>query len=286
MKKKPLGKGLEALLSTGMTQSNFAEVDITNIKPDKNQPRKFFDKEKLMELAESIKQKGILQPLIVVKQDNGYMLVAGERRWRAAGLVGIRKVPVVIKETSSGKEKIEISLIENIQRENLNPVETARTYQHLLEEYQYKQEDIAAVTGKSRSSVANTLRLLDHADEVLEAVLHEKISEGHARALLGLKNKNNIEFLLKDIIKKNLSVRGTERKVRMSNNMDNDENIDDKGHVGYASDPFLSQIRGEFENYFNASVKIKHSKKGGVIEIRYVSGENLEHIIKRVRGEL
>ena len=186
MVKKGLGKGLGALISSADTENTgVKEIKINEIEPNLGQPRKHFDDEKLAQLAESIKQHGIVQPLIVKKEDDTYKIVAGERRWRAARLAGLDTLPVIVKELSS-KQVMEIALIENIQREDLNPIEEAEAYEKLISEFGMTQEDISVTVGRSRPAIANSIRLLTLQEKLKNLVINGEISSGHARALLAL----------------------------------------------------------------------------------------------------
>ena len=214
--KKPLGRGLDSLIPrsseeaqakhSGVVTSNFFELGLSEIVPNDNQPRRVFDKELLEELAESIKLKGVIQPIIVTKLDSGkYMIIEGERRWRASGIAGRQSIPVVVRNTDTAKERLELALITNAQREDLNPVELAVAYKKLMDEHSYKHEDLGVIVGKSRSAVTNRLRLLNLPKEVLDLIENKKISEGHARALLTLEDKAEIIRIAHLITEKNLS---------------------------------------------------------------------------------
>ncbi|MDE7033800.1 MAG: ParB/RepB/Spo0J family partition protein [Mucispirillum sp.] len=223
--KKPLGRGLDSLIPrsseeaqvkhSGVVTSNFFELGLSEIVPNDNQPRRVFDKELLEELAESIKLKGVIQPIIVTKLDNGkYMIIEGERRWRASGIAGNMSIPVVVRNTDTAKERLELALITNAQREDLNPVELAVAYKKLMDEHSYKHEDLGIIVGKSRSAVTNRLRLLNLPQEVLDLVENKEISEGHARALLSLEDKSEIIRIAHLIRDKNLSVRDVENMMK------------------------------------------------------------------------
>src|SRR5512136_271295 len=214
-KKMALGKGLGALLpeyDQGESRALFY-CGIEEIQPNRSQPRKHFDESKLQELAESIKEKGVLEPLIVRKIDQGYDLIVGERRWRAAQKAGLKEVPVLVKEVE-GREAFEISLIENLQREDLNPIEEAEAFKHLIEEFNISQDDLSKRIGKDRTTITNTLRLLKLPLEVRNQLLQNRITSGHARALLSLENKGKQKELCAIIIKKGLSVREAERLAK------------------------------------------------------------------------
>lgn len=284
MKKGPLGRGLESLISSNsLDKKSPYEIDITDIFPSGDQPRKLFDQEKLMELSESIRQKGVVQPIIVTRDVDKYIIVAGERRWRAAGLAGLKKIPAIVKDISDEKERLELAIIENIQREDLSPVELANAYKNLIDKFSYTQEELGKIVGKSRSAVANILRLLKLPEKIYQALLQSRITEGHARALLGLEEyKEDILRAFEIVLSKKLSVRGTEHLVnRMKKERAKLPKTDVKSHP----DNYFKDIRREFEDYFKAKVEFKPKKKGGTIEIKYSSDEELDAIIKLIRGE-
>ncbi|MDE7314537.1 MAG: ParB/RepB/Spo0J family partition protein [Mucispirillum sp.] len=286
--KKPLGRGLDSLIPrsseeaqakhSGVVTSNFFELGLTEIVPNDNQPRRVFDKELLEELAESIKLKGVIQPIIVTKLDNGkYMIIEGERRWRASGIAGNMSIPVVVRNTDTAKERLELALITNAQREDLNPVELAVAYRKLMDEHSYKHEDLGVIIGKSRSAVTNRLRLLNLPKEVLDLIESKEISEGHARALLSLEDKSEIirfAYLIKD---KKLSVRDVENMIKSRSKPSKKSKE--------KQDANILELSREMEVFFNSKVDIKPSKKGGVINIKYNSDDELDTIIKKIRGE-
>lgn len=280
MKKNALGKGLESLIPKAeKTRTIVNEIDIADIKPNPDQPRKVFNEEALAELTDSIKANGIIQPLVLAHGDEegSYVIIAGERRWRAAGLAGLRRVPAVVREISRETEKLELALIENIQREDLGPLELARAYKNLMETHGYRQEDVADVVGKSRSAVANTIRLLGLPARVIKALDEGLITEGHARALIGLDEKKAVEILIK-IIENNLSVRDVEKLVSKKERAEivqkeEDENV------------FVMSLKAEMEEFFRTKIEIKPGKKGGTIQIKYMSDDDLDRIIKTIRGE-
>lgn len=280
MKKNPLGKGLESLIPKAeKTRTIVNEIDIADIKPNPDQPRKVFDEEALSELSDSIKKNGVIQPLVLAagEEEGTYVIIAGERRWRAAGLAGLRRVPAVVRAIEHETEKLELALIENIQREDLGPLELARAYKNLMDTHEYRQEDVADVVGKSRSAVANTIRLLSLPEKIIMALEEGLISEGHARALIGLDEKKAVEILFK-IIDNNLSVRDVEKLVSKKErekimDKEEDENI------------FVMSLKAEMEEFFRTKIEIKPAKKGGTINIRYSSDDDLDRIIKTIRGE-
>ncbi|WP_273265937.1 ParB/RepB/Spo0J family partition protein [Flexistipes sinusarabici] len=278
--KSPLGRGLESLIPKSEAETkNVVELDISDIQPNPQQPRKNFDRESLNDLVESIKSKGVIQPLIVGKFENKFILIAGERRWRAAGLAGLKKVPVVVRDIKDEQEKLELAIIENIQRENLNPHELAAAYKNLMEKYGYSQEQVAAVVGKSRSAVANSLRLLFLPTEILKSLEKGSISEGHARALLGLNDKETILEVFRKILQKKLTVRQTEDLIKKLNKGSNIQPKKEDKSV------FIKDIEEELENYFHTKVEVKHKKNGGTIEIKYSTQDELNRIINDLRGE-
>ncbi|ADD69726.1 parB-like partition protein [Denitrovibrio acetiphilus DSM 12809] len=280
MKKNPLGKGLESLIPKAeSTRTIINEIDIADIKPNPEQPRKVFDEEALSELTDSIRRNGVIQPLVLAagEEEGEYIIIAGERRWRAAGLAGLRRVPAVVRVLTHETEKLELALIENIQREDLGPLELARAYKNLMDTHDYRQEDVADVVGKSRSAVANTIRLLGLPEKVIMALEEGLISEGHARALIGLDEKKAVEILFK-IIDNSLSVRDVEKLVSKKEreqimHKEEDENI------------FVMSLKAEMEEFFRTKIEIKPGKKGGTINIRYSSDDDLDRIIKTIRGE-
>lgn len=289
MMKKPLGRGLDSLIPrsseeaqakhTGVVTSNYFELALTEIVPNDNQPRKIFDEGLLQELAESIKLKGVIQPIIVTKLENGkYMIIEGERRWRASGLAGKKTIPVVLRKTDTAKERLELALITNAQREDLNPVELANAYKKLMDEHNYKHEDLGVIVGKSRSAVTNRLRLLNLPKTVLALIESKEISEGHARALLSLTDESKIISIAYAVKEKNLSVRDVENMVKALSST--------KGKKEQKPlDANIINIAKEMETFFHSKVDIKPSKKGGVINIKYNSEDELDTIIKKIRGE-
>lgn len=283
--KQSLGRGLDALIprsnENSQVSNGFLEIDLTEIVRNDNQPRTVFDEILLGELADSIRMKGVIQPIIVTKTDGGkYMIIEGERRWRASGLAGKKTIPAVIKKADTPKERLELALITNAQREDLNPVELARAYDKLMNEYGYRQEDVGLILGKSRSAVANRLRLLTLPKEVLTAIEDKSISEGHARTLLAFENKGDIIALASMIIEKNMTVRDAEAAVKKMKSNKNTSVNEIKKH-----EPYLTALVSEMESYFHLKVYIKKSQKGGVIEIKYNSDDELDAIIKKIRGE-
>lgn len=271
---KRLGKGLEALLPQIMDDDSVQLLKIEELRPNPYQPRKEFDEEKLRELADSIKEHGIIQPIIVRKSVRGYEIVAGERRWRAAQLAGLKDIQSVIKDFDD-RQMTEIALIENLQREDLNSIEIAEAYQNIMEKFELTQEELAQKVGQSRSHVANFLRLLNLPPEIQEHVSRGTISMGHARAILGLSNKQQQLLLTQKIMDDDLSVRMVEQMVnRFTNNVPR-ETKKKKNE----SDRIIQQYEEKFRFQLGTAVKIHSGKKRGKIEIEYYSLDDLERIL-------
>jgi len=278
--KKGLGKGLGALLEDADYKRSegqeVLELKIVEVSPNRNQPRQHFDDEKLSELAASIKKHGIMQPLIVKREGNKYLIVAGERRWRAAKLAGMKTVPAIIRELTS-REVMEMALIENIQREDLNPIEEADAYDKLMTEFGLTQEQLAETVGKSRPAIANTVRLLSLEDSVKGLIADGSISSGHARALLGLSDKQKQKEAGEYIFSKGLSVRQTEELVKKINVGPKpiSENSLEK-----QSTPEVKQLENKLKSYLGTKVKIEciENKKGKLV-IEYYSLDDMDRIV-------
>ncbi|KPV42502.1 ParB/RepB/Spo0J family partition protein [Alicyclobacillus ferrooxydans] len=274
MVKKGLGKGLEALIpQLNVTEADAVhEVAIEELRPNPYQPRREFNQEKLKELAESIEQHGIIQPLIVRKSKvKGYDIVAGERRFRAAQLVGLERVPVVVREFSE-VELMEVAVIENLQREDLNALEIAEAYANLMEKANMTQEQLARRVGQSRSHVANMLRLLQLPSSVQQYVSRGTLSMGHARALLAVDNAKKQSQLADLVVQQEMSVRKLESLV-----YNPEKNVSRETKV--KKDPNVQLYEDEFRRYLGTSVKILQGKKRGKIEIEYFSRDDLERIL-------
>lgn len=273
--KKGLGKGLGALIASAETEdTGVKEIRINEIEPNSGQPRKHFNDEKLAQLAESIKQHGVVQPLIVQRDGNTYKIVAGERRWRASRIAGLQTVPVIIKDLSS-KQVMEIALIENLQREDLNPIEEAEAYEKLMDEFGMTQEEISVTVGRSRPAIANSVRLLTLQDKIKSMIIGGEISSGHARALLSIEEKPLQLKVVEEIIKKGLNVRETELLVkRLTTQKSNKKkNVPDVEYMA---------IEERFREIFGTKVKILNNKKNGKILIEYYSTDELDRIINMV----
>ena len=279
-----LGKGLGALLPEyGQPEpKTLLYCGIEEIIPNRSQPRKHFDESKLQELAESIKEKGILEPLLVRRTDQGYELIVGERRWRAAQKAGLKEVPVMVKEADR-REVLEISLIENLQREDLNPIEAAESFKHLLEEFNISQEDLSQRIGKDRTTIANTLRLLKLPLEVRNQLLQNRITSGHARAILSLESKEKQKELCALIIKKGLSVREAEAIAKRWSEKPKKSITPVKKRGDLESQ--LSSLQDSLRKYLGTKVHITQKGKRGKIEIEYYSYEDLERIVEAILGK-
>lgn len=275
MNKHGLGRGLDALIPTEQEGSEaIQEINIDEIVVNDKQPRKDFDEEKLEELAASMEQHGVLQPVILRRVSRGYELVAGERRWRAAAKAGIKKIPAVIKELSDG-DVLEIALIENLQREDLNPIEEASAYKQLMDEFGLTQEELAKRVGKSRSQIANTLRLLNLEEEILKFILEGKLTAGHARALLSIEDKKLRYELAKKISADGLSVRQAEQLAQSLLQKKKKKNSRQT-----VTNPIMSNIAEKLQQSLGTKVRIKGSEKRGKIEIEFYSSEELERILE------
>lgn len=284
MKKKSLGRGMDAVFLDNTLEESQGAVStlrISDIEPRKAQPRKKFDTEALSELADSISANGIIQPIAVRKLDSGfYQIIAGERRWRAAKMAGLNEVPVVIVEADD-KVASELALVENIQREDLNPIEEAEAYKALIDEYGYTQEQVAVRVGKSRSTVTNSMRILALPKAVLDMVANETLSFGHARTLLGLNDKKKTEEAAKTIVSKDLSVRDTEILVKKLNSPSKDlPKKDDAVEKAY-----YKSLEGKIKKSIGYQVKIAHSDKKKSITISYKTTDELENIIRTLVGD-
>ena len=277
-KQSGLGKGLGALMLENTTEDMVATntLPISEIIPNKEQPRKTFDEDALAELAESIKQHGVLQPLLVRPlPSGGYQLVAGERRWRASRMAKLREVPVVVKELTD-TETMEIAIIENLQREDLNPIEEAEGLQALIDKCGFTQEEVAASVGKSRSAIANSLRLLRLPQEVRDMTREGSISAGHARALLSLDNEAVIYEAAQNIVNNNLSVRDIERLVKIQ---DKNAVVSQKRYK--RRDSFYDEVELTLSEVLGRKVKVYNGKGKGTLEIEFYSQEDLKNIANK-----
>lgn len=298
IKRNGLGKGLDSLIPNKSEKSttavNYAEaisiktdteaagdgetlIKINKVEPNREQPRKDFDEDALLELADSIKQFGILQPLLVHKKKDYYEIIAGERRWRAAKLAGLKEVPVLIKDYTD-QEIVEISLIENIQRENLNPIEEAMAYKRLLEEFSLKQDEVAERVSKSRTAVTNSMRLLKLSDKVQQMIVDDMITTGHARALLAIDDEEQQYTIANKIFDEKLSVRETEKLVKSLKNPKKDKKPDKIEHTF-----IYDNLEEKMKNIIGTKVNVNPKADGkGKIEIEYYSENELERIFELI----
>ena len=279
--KKGLGKGLDSMIPEKKTKAelsevadkSFLEIKISEIDPNMGQPRKRFDEDELLELSESIIIHGVIQPIILTKRGKRYEIIAGERRWRASKLAGLTKIPAVIREYTD-KEIMEVSLIENIQRQDLNPVEEAEAFKNLIDEYKMKQDDLAERVSKSRSAITNALRLLKLDDRVKSMLAEGFISPGHARALLAVEDKNKQHNLATRIFDEKLSVRETEKLVKhILENKEPEKEKETSERLAY------KKLEDSLKSILGSKVSIKGRNNGkGKIEIDYYSVEELDRI--------
>jgi ParB family chromosome partitioning protein len=254
--------------------AHIQEIDITRIVPNPYQPRKVFNQEALEELAASIREHGVIQPLVVTETETGYEIVVGERRFRASQLAGLDKVPAIIKKSLGDQTKLEVALIENIQRQELNPIEEAQAYDRLIKTFNLTQDQVAKKVGKARPSISNTLRLLNLPAVIQRAVVEGKISEGHARALLAIPESEKQLLMFDMIIEQGMNVRQVEAKVR---------EITVKRQLdAVAPDPHLMAIETELRGKLGTQVKIQRQGRGGRIMIEFFSEEDLQEIIDRM----
>ncbi len=273
-RKKVLGRGIHALLPEGMEKKEkFFIIGIEKLRPNKSQPRKSINQEKLDSLANSIREKGVLQPLLVRPAENGYEIVAGERRWLAAQKAGLKEIPVMVQEFGQ-QESLEAALIENLQREDLNPIEEALAYVELMKQWRLTQETLATRLGRNRSTIANTVRLLQLSPKVQQLVSRAELSAGHARALLTLTNFQQQEELAEEIVKKGLSVREVERRVKSVPSKPKQKRSED--------DPYVQDIQNRLERALGTKVKVLLKGKRGAIKISFFDLEELDGIIRRL----
>lgn len=279
-KKTGLGKGLDALFSSNVPEEEqkkeneiVQNIKVTEIEPNRNQPRRKFDEESLEELAESIKRYGVIQPIIVTKKDNYYEIVAGERRWRASKKAGLTEMPVIVRENDERKNK-EIALIENIQREDLNPIEKARGLRALMDEYGMTQQQLADTIGKSRSGIANTVRILNLDQRVIDLVLEGKLTEGHCKALLAVDDKDKQYSMALYMIESGDTVREAEKKMSLRKKM---KKKDQKYEAIYRD------IENRFQGFFGTKVKVDAKQNRGKIIIEYTSNDDLSRLLDLIQ---
>lgn len=278
-KKGGLGKGygsifLDNAVEDSAQGSDAVKLSINEIEPDRAQPRKNFDDEALLELSESISRHGVLQPLLVRPiPDGGYQIVAGERRWRAARMAGLTEVPVIIRELDNA-QAAQLSLVENLQREDLNPVEEALGYKRLTDEFSYTQDQAAEVVGKSRSAVANAIRLLSLPDKVLSEIADGNLSAGHGKALLGIEDKNSLLNAAKLVIANGLSVRDTEKLVRAAAKKPG------AGKKIKKRSPYYDEVELALSESLGRNVRLTKSAKKGILQIEFFDDDDLKKLIR------
>ena len=279
VKKTGLGKGLDALFSTPIIEEEVKQeelvkrLNINEIEPNKAQARKIFDDEAIEDLSNSIKEYGVIQPIIVSKKENYYEIIAGERRWRASKKAGLTEIPAIVRDDNEQRNK-EISLIENIQREDLNPIEKARGIKLLMEEYDLTQQQVAEKLGKSRSSIANTVRILNLDERVINLALEGKLTEGHCKSLMSIDDQERQYKMALYIIESGYSVREAEKKmkVRKKASKKNDKYI-----------PIYRDIENTFQGFFGTKVKLDAGERKGKIIIQYNSNDDLERILGLIK---
>lgn len=273
-KKSALGKGLGALIpneNKSSKEEGKILIPLNLIKNNEEQPRKSFDDEKILELAQSIKEHGIIQPILVNKKDNNYVIVAGERRWRAAKFLKLKEVPAIVMELSD-KEILEVSLIENIQRQDLNPIEEAIAYKRLLNDFDLTQEELSKRIGKSRVAITNTIRLNNLCDTVKQYLIDEVITEGHGRVLLAIEDEKLQAETAQRVIDENMSVRELERLIKNINSI--------KAEKKREINPYYKDITEKLQEYLGTKVNISNKNNKGKIEIEYYSDEDLQRILE------
>ncbi|MBU5463934.1 ParB/RepB/Spo0J family partition protein [Anaerotignum sp. MSJ-24] len=274
------GRGLEAVISQqvdSIQEKGVTEISIDKISPNREQPRRIFDETALEELAESMKQLGVIQPIVLAKDGDYYKIIVGERRWRAAKIAGLKKIPAIIKDLDE-TSAYEIALVENLQRENLNLIEEARGYRKLVDIFGLSQEEVAQKVGKSRPTVTNALRLLNLDERVQQFVLNNEITGGHARALLSIEDKDAQCQIAEKIIENGLSVRATEALVK---NYNNQKPVNNDNRVNFDTTGYKS-IEKNLKELFGTKVKLNCKKNKGKIEIEYYSDADLERILELI----
>jgi len=283
MERKALGKGLGALIPERVVEGvshkeEIIYVQSNQVKPNPFQPREDFDQQSIEELAQSIKEKGVIQPLLVRRRGDNYELIAGERRLRAANILGLKEIPIIVRDVSD-QDSLELALIENIQREGLNPIEEAHAYQHLIDKFKVTQEKISEVLGKARVTITNTLRLLKLPHEIQQEMKKGRISFAHGRALLEIEDANHQRRLAQDIIAKGLSVRELESLIKTNRPKSIKHNIG-KGQ----REPLVAILEEQLQHALATKVRISKRKKRGHINIEFYSEEDLQRIVNVIKG--
>ena len=292
-KAKGLGKGLDSLIPANVLDNVDVKqvkekaskpdsiVDINLVEPNREQPRKFFDEDALLELAESIKNVGLLQPILVQDRETYYEIVAGERRWRACKLAGLKEIPVIIRSFTD-QERLEISIIENIQREDFNPIEEAMAYKRLLEEFNLKQDEVAEKVSKNRTTITNSLRLLKLCDDVQQMIIDGKLSTGHARAIISIEDPNEQTLLAEKIFDEKMSVRDVEKYIKNRNKPEKPQK-----KVNESLTLVYSNIEEDLKQVFGTKVSIssKNEEEGsGKLEIEFYNHDDLDRIIEIIKN--
>lgn len=285
VKNKALGRGLDALIPTYPTSENSEqelsvnEIDIHKIKPNPYQPRCEFKQEELDELAASISKNGLITPITVTLQNGKYILVAGERRVRACKQLGFETIPAYFRDVESDEELMELALIENVQRENLNPIEEAMAYRALIERYGLSQEVVAERIGKKRSTITNSIRLLKLPQEIRDSLIANEISSGHARAILAASDAHEMTKTWRQVVSKGLSVRETEKLTRKEKSA-----AQDQGKEKDKKDPIIFKLESSLQQKLGTKVRVKHKFPGGTVEIAYYSTEDLQRILEIIES--
>jgi ParB family chromosome partitioning protein len=276
--KKGLGKGLDALISSTNAleevKSSVLELKINDVEPFSEQPRKVFDQERLEALSESIKEHGVVQPIIVRNEGSRYIIVAGERRWRAAKLAGLKVIPAIVKDISS-REVMEIALIENLQREDLNPIEEAEAFSKLIDEFGMTQENVAKVVGKSRAAIANSVRLLNLSNEIKEMISDGRLSSGHARTLITVNNPGRQKELANQIIEKNLNVRETEKLANQE-----EKKQTSKQKPVQKNQAEIRDLEEKLKSIYGTKVDLLRGRDKGKIVIEYYSNDEFDRLVE------
>jgi ParB family transcriptional regulator, chromosome partitioning protein len=280
---KGLGKGLDALLPALSINEDdkVVEIPLSQLRANPYQPRRHFDEESIQELATSIKEHGVIQPIIVRSVLKGYEIIAGERRYRASQVCNLPTIPAVVKKFTD-QQVMEIALIENIQREDLNAMEVAAAYQALIDQFSLTQEELSVKVGKSRSHIANFLRLLQLPEEVKQYVSRGTLSMGHAKAIAGLKDKKLIRALAETAIREEWSVRQLEEEVKKLETLQDMKKIKPKA---VRKDPYINQLEESLREVYRTTVKIKHSNNKGKIELLYYSKDDLDRLLELLQGK-
>ncbi len=283
-RKGGLGKGIDALIAPSEEEisQNVIDININDIEPGDGQPRQVFDEEKIEQLARSIKEHGIIQPLIVTKEGNIYKIIAGERRWRAARVAGLKTVPA-IERSATPQQIMEMALIENIQREDLNPIEEAEAYSRLMNEHNITQERLSEVVGKSRSAIANTVRLLNFSTEIKVMIVNDVLSAGHARAILALEDESERAKVAKEVVEKGYNVRQTEslvKKIMLSKSIKDEKTEEKEDDDNTVSRIEIMHVQEKLRSALGTKVKLDDINGKGKITIEYFSPDERERLIE------